>query len=58
MERPRQLERWWAPPTNFTTVVNHDIAEGGLITYFMTGPAGDQPRGWLRVLEMDPLSCW
>ena len=26
---------------------------GGTVTYFMTGPEGDQPRGWWRVLDVD-----
>ena len=50
---PRQLERWWGPPTYPATVVDHDLTPGGSVTYFMTGPEGDQPRGWWRVLEVD-----
>ena len=52
-EDPRQLERWWGPPTYPATVVDHDLTPGGAVTYFMTGPEGDQPRGWWRVLEVD-----
>lgn len=53
---PRQLERWWGPPTYPATVVDHDLSKGGLVTYFMTGPEGDTPKGWWRVLEVEPPS--
>jgi uncharacterized protein YndB with AHSA1/START domain len=52
-ENPRQLERWWGPPTYPATVVDHDLTPGGRVTYVMTGPAGDQARGWWRVLAVD-----
>ncbi|MEX1134917.1 MAG: SRPBCC domain-containing protein [Acidimicrobiia bacterium] len=52
-ENPRQLERWWGPPTYPATVVTHDLTPGGTVNYFMTGPAGEQPRGWWRVIEVD-----
>ncbi len=51
---PRLLERWWGPPTYPATVVEHDLTPGGLVTYFMTGPDGDRPRGWWRVVTVDP----
>lgn len=50
---PRQLERWWGPPTYPATFVDHDLTPGGRCTYFMTGPGGDQPRGWWRILTVD-----
>ena len=43
---PRQLERWWGPPTHPSTVEKHDLVAGGEIAYFMTGPGGEQTRGW------------
>jgi uncharacterized protein YndB with AHSA1/START domain len=49
---PRRLERWWGPPTYPATFVDHDLTPGGSVTYFMTGPEGDQPRGWWKVLEV------
>jgi uncharacterized protein YndB with AHSA1/START domain len=52
-EDPRQLERWWGPPTYPATVVDHDLTPGGGVSYFMTGPGGDQPHGWWRVTEVD-----
>lgn len=51
---PRQLERWWGPPTYPATVVDHDLAPGGRVTYFMTGPEGDKAHGWWEVLAADP----
>ena len=51
---PRQLERWWGPPTYPATVVDHDLTPGGRVTYYMTGPEGDTPRGWWRVISVEP----
>lgn len=51
---PRQLERWWGPPTYPATFVDHDLAPGGRVTYFMTGPEGDLFRGWWQVLATEP----
>jgi uncharacterized protein YndB with AHSA1/START domain len=50
---PRQLERWWGPPTYPATVEKHDLTPGGTITYFMTGPEGDRHQGWWEVLEVE-----
>jgi uncharacterized protein YndB with AHSA1/START domain len=51
---PRKLERWWGPPTYPSTFERHDLAPGGEVTYHMTGPEGDQPRGWWRVTSVEP----
>ena len=51
---PRQLERWWGPPTYPATVVDHDLATGGRVTYFMTGPDGDKSHGWWQILAVEP----
>ena len=51
---PRQLERWWGPPTYPATVMEHDLAPGGSVAYAMTGPEGDRHRGWWRVRAVDP----
>jgi uncharacterized protein YndB with AHSA1/START domain len=51
---PRQLERWWGPPVYPATMDAHDLRPGGHVAYHMTGPAGDQPRGYWEVLEVDP----
>jgi len=53
-EDPRLLERWWGPPTYPATVVDHELAPGGRVTYFMTGPDGDRFHGLWRVQEVDP----
>jgi uncharacterized protein YndB with AHSA1/START domain len=50
---PRQLERWWGPPTYPATVTSHDLRPGGRVTYFMTGPEGDTPGGWWEVVAVD-----
>jgi uncharacterized protein YndB with AHSA1/START domain len=50
---PRQLERWWGPPTHPSTVEKHELAEGGEVTYVMTGPGGEKSRGWWRVTSVD-----
>jgi uncharacterized protein YndB with AHSA1/START domain len=51
---PRQLERWWGPPTYPATVDGHDLTPGGDVTYFMTGPEGDTHRGYWRITAIDP----
>ena len=51
---PRQLERWWGPPTYPATFTKHDLTPGTRVEYHMTGPEGDQPKGYWDVLETDP----
>ena len=50
---PRQLERWWGPPTWPATFVEHDLVAGGGSRYRMTGPEGEQAHGWWSVLAVD-----
>jgi uncharacterized protein YndB with AHSA1/START domain len=50
---PRQLERWWGPPGYPATFVDHDLARGSHITYFMTSPEGDKYHGWWDVLAVE-----
>jgi uncharacterized protein YndB with AHSA1/START domain len=50
---PRQLERWWGPPTYPATVVDHDLTTDGRVSYFMTGPEGDKSHGWWQVLGVE-----
>ena len=50
---PRQLERWWGPPTYPATFTKHDLAPGSRVEYHMTGPEGDQPRGYWEIVEAD-----
>ena len=51
---PRQLERWWGPPTYPATVTEHELAPGGTVAYAMTGPDGDRHGGWWRVRAVEP----
>jgi len=51
---PRQLERWWGPPTHPATVKTHQLVPGGEVGYVMTGPAGETSRGWWQVTSVDP----
>ena len=48
---PRQLERWWGPPTYPATVTSHDLRPDGRVEYHMTGPEGDQPRGYWEIVD-------
>jgi uncharacterized protein YndB with AHSA1/START domain len=50
---PRQLERWWGPPTYPATFTRHELAPGGRVEYHMTGPEGDQAHGYWDVVETD-----
>jgi uncharacterized protein YndB with AHSA1/START domain/pimeloyl-ACP methyl ester carboxylesterase len=51
---PRQLERWWGPPTYPATFTSHDLAPGSRVEYHMTGPEGDQPHGYWDIVEVNP----
>jgi uncharacterized protein YndB with AHSA1/START domain len=51
---PRKLERWWGPPSYPATVEKHELAVGGEVTYLMTGPGGEESRGWWRVTSVEP----
>lgn len=46
---PRQLERVWGPPTHPATFVDHDLAPGGRVNYFMTSPEGEKYYGYWDV---------
>jgi uncharacterized protein YndB with AHSA1/START domain len=50
---PRQLERWWGPPTYPATFTKHEMSPGSRIEYHMTGPEGDQPRGYWDIVEVE-----
>jgi len=53
---PRQLERWWGPPSHPATFVDHDLVAGGRAAYYMTSPEGQKYHGWWRFEEVDPPS--
>jgi uncharacterized protein YndB with AHSA1/START domain len=50
---PRQLERWWGPPTYPATFTRHELTPGGRVDYYMTGPEGDRPQGSWEIVEVD-----
>jgi uncharacterized protein YndB with AHSA1/START domain len=50
---PRKLERWWGPPTFPATVLEHDLCAGGKVSYFMTGPEGEQHHGRWKVVAVE-----
>ena len=50
---PRQLELWWGPTTYPATFTKHDLTPGSRVEYHMTGPEGDQPRGYWDIIESD-----
>jgi len=52
-EDPRQLERWWGPPTWPATFDQHELVPGGRSTYYMTGPEGEKAGGWWKILSVD-----
>ena len=45
-EDPRQLERWWGPPTWPATFEQFDFQPGGKAGYYMIGPEGEKAGGW------------
>jgi uncharacterized protein YndB with AHSA1/START domain len=50
---PRQIERFWGPPTYPSTFTRHDAAVGGRSTYFMTGPEGESHGGYWEWAAVD-----
>ncbi|RKR75761.1 SRPBCC family protein [Frondihabitans australicus] len=52
-EDPRQLERWWGPPTWPATFTRHEVEPGGESRYHMTGPDGEKAPGWWRTIAVD-----
>jgi uncharacterized protein YndB with AHSA1/START domain len=53
---PRQLERWWGPPGYPATFDRYDFRVGGQAGYYMTTPEGAKPRGWWRIVDVNPPS--
>lgn len=50
---PRQLERWWGPPTYPATFTQHDLVVGSTTAYHMTSPEGDTMPGWWVITAVD-----
>lgn len=55
---PRQLERFWGPPTYPARFTRHDMYAGGRSDYTMTGPGGDESRGFWEYLDVRPLQSF
>lgn len=54
---PKQVERFWGPPTHPATFTRHDMVEGGRSEYHMTGPSGERFGGyWTFVAVNAPHS--
>ena len=51
---PRQLERVWGPPGYPATFVDHELAPGGRMNYYMTSPEGEKYHGLWKVTAVDP----
>jgi uncharacterized protein YndB with AHSA1/START domain len=52
-EDPRQLERWWGPPTWPASFEQHDFVVGGQSRYYMTGPEGQKSHGWWTITAIE-----
>lgn len=50
---PRQLEKFWGPPTWPATFDRHDFAVGGQSNYYMTGPDGERAGGFWEFLGVE-----
>jgi len=55
---PRQLERFWGPPTWPATFTRHDFKVGGRAEYFLTGPKGEQWKGAWTFTAVNPISSF
>ena len=50
---PRQLERVWGPPTHPATFVDHELAPGGRMTYYLTTPEGEKYYAYWDIRTVD-----
>ena len=55
---PRQLERFWGPPTWPATFTRHDMKVGGRAEYFLTGPNGEKWSGSRKFTAVNPISSF
>jgi uncharacterized protein YndB with AHSA1/START domain len=51
---PRQIEKFWGPPSYPATFTRHDVFPGGLSSYFMTGPDGSSHGGGWEWIDVKP----
>lgn len=49
---PRQLERVWGPPDYPATFVDHELAAGGRMNYFLTSPDGEKLYAYWDVTDV------
>lgn len=49
---PRQLERVWGPPGFPATFVDHELAPGGRMNYFLTSPEGEKHYAYWDVTDV------
>lgn len=52
---PRQLERFWGPPSAPATFTHHDFRAGGRSEYVLAGPNGEKWSGSWRFTAVDPI---
>jgi len=55
---PRQLERFWGPPTYPARFTRHDMYPGGRSEYAMIGPDGDGTNAYWEFLDVVPLESF
>lgn len=55
---PRQLDRFWGPPSWPATFTAHDFTVGGVANYHMTSPKGEQAHGRWEFLNIDPKNSF
>lgn len=55
---PRQLERFWGPPTWPATFTRHDLKVGGRAEYFLSGQEGEKWSGSWEFTAVNPISSF
>ena len=55
---PRQLERFWGPPTFPATFTRHDFRVGGRAEYFLALPEGGKWSGSWKFTAVNPISSF
>ena len=55
---PRQLERFWGPPSWPATFTRHDLEVGGRAEYFLSGQNGEKWSGSWKFTAVNPISSF
>jgi uncharacterized protein YndB with AHSA1/START domain len=55
---PRQLERFWGPPSWPATFTCYDLRVGGRAEYFLSGPNGEMWSGSWQFTAVNPISSF